>query len=547
MIGNVDQNFKDFVRDVKIYFTATETDKKSKAVQVARLKNLMGCDALSQYEARSTLKEEDETVEEVIKLLTEIFVPKKNEIWEVYQFFDRKQQTGETFNSFYSDLRKLVRSCKFEAQEDKLMKVQIVLGVSSKNVQQRLLREDMSVDKMVDYCKSVELAEKKSKAMCLSVPVNPVFCQSEAVRAEDDEVQVNAVYDKQRYHGQNRYGSLSQIPQPSSRITQQSYQACQQCGRYHGNGVVCMARGRMCNVCGENGHFARMCNKNLMMTKRVCNILESDYVRCSDDEFGYVLNLDSVTESRVHTNEICGGKKQKAWMKQVSVNEYPIEFKLDTGSEANILPAKYLSYLKPRPQLKKSNIKLEAYGGHFIYPKGEASLLLETKDRILEAEFVIVDLNTVPILELETCVDLGLIKKVHILMTGNDEKSKFINTNSDVFTGIGCFPEECSLKLKVREPLVSHKIPEIPFYKVGVDIAQWAGKYYLVLIDYFSRWIEIRKMSNKSSSEVIDCLKRIFSVHGIPAEVFCDNNPFSGCELYKFAKEWNFKIHTVSP
>uniref|UniRef100_A0A8D8SYR9 Uncharacterized protein K02A2.6 n=1 Tax=Cacopsylla melanoneura TaxID=428564 RepID=A0A8D8SYR9_9HEMI len=224
--------------------------------------------------------------------------------------------------------------------------------------------------------------------------------------------------------------------------------------------------------------------------------------------------------------------KVKSWMKQVSVNDYPIEFKLDTGSETNILPSKYLSYLNPRPDLKKSNVKLEAYGGCHIFPKGSVSVLLETKDRIVEAEFLVVDLNSsVPILGLNTCVDLDLVRKVNILLEGNHEKSKFVQ---------GAVSKACPSRrvpLKVKEPLISHDIPKIPFFKVGVDIAHWAGKDYLVLVDYYTRWIEIRIMSEK----------RIFCVHGIPAEVFCDKNPFSSYEIRRFASEWNFTLRTASP
>lgn len=34
--------------------------------------------------------------------------------------------------------------------------------------------------------------------------------------------------------------------------------------------------------------------------------------------------------------------------------------------------------------------------------------------------------------------------------------------------------------------------------------------YYLIIIDYYSRWIEIIKLKNKTSDSVIECLKEIF-------------------------------------
>lgn len=44
LTGNIHENYKCFKAEVKIYLTATETSKKSR--EVARLKNLMGPEAL---------------------------------------------------------------------------------------------------------------------------------------------------------------------------------------------------------------------------------------------------------------------------------------------------------------------------------------------------------------------------------------------------------------------------------------------------------------------------------------------------------------------
>lgn len=40
--GDVESNFDLFRQEVDIFFTATETTKKSKEIQVARLLNIMG-------------------------------------------------------------------------------------------------------------------------------------------------------------------------------------------------------------------------------------------------------------------------------------------------------------------------------------------------------------------------------------------------------------------------------------------------------------------------------------------------------------------------
>lgn len=45
--GNLNDNFKLFKQEVEVYFVATETNTKSKDVQVARLLNLLGADGLN--------------------------------------------------------------------------------------------------------------------------------------------------------------------------------------------------------------------------------------------------------------------------------------------------------------------------------------------------------------------------------------------------------------------------------------------------------------------------------------------------------------------
>lgn len=61
-------------------------------------------------------------------------------------------------------LRRLLRPCEFVDQEENLLKALIALGIRSKETQQKLLlREDMSLDKVVNFLKSVERADKNKE------------------------------------------------------------------------------------------------------------------------------------------------------------------------------------------------------------------------------------------------------------------------------------------------------------------------------------------------------------------------------------------------
>jgi hypothetical protein len=97
-----------------------------------------------------------------------------------------------------------------------------------------------------------------------------------------------------------------------------------------------------------------------------------------------------------------------------------------------------------------------------------------------------------------------------------------------------------------KEPLLNHDIPPLPFNKIAADIAEFQGKNYLVVVDFYSRWLEVYETSNKTSSIIIKKLKDIFSRFGIPQTMIADNMPFNSLEFRKFAEEWNFQIITTS-
>lgn len=56
--------------------------------------------------------------------------------------------------------------------------------------------------------------------------------------------------------------------------------------------------------------------------------------------------------------------------------------------------------------------------------------------------------------------------------------------------------EKCR-SANIKEPLIPYSVPKYTFENIGIDILQFAGKNYLVLVDYFSKWIELVKIISK--------------------------------------------------
>jgi len=73
-------------------------------------------------------------------------------------------------------------------------------------------------------------------------------------------------------------------------------------------------------------------------------------------------------------------------------------------------------------------------------------------------------------------------------------------------------------------------------------------RHYLVVIDYYSRYIELAQLNQLTSSAVITKLKSIFAHHGIPQTVVSDNGPqYDSAEFQQFANVYGFQHAPTSP
>ena len=97
-----------------------------------------------------------------------------------------------------------------------------------------------------------------------------------------------------------------------------------------------------------------------------------------------------------------------------------------------------------------------------------------------------------------------------------------------------------------KEELIQHDIPLSPWMKVGLDLFTLKSKKYMLIVDYYSKYIEICLLPDTSSPTIIKYMKSIFARHGIPKTVISDN-PFDTAEFKKFQREWDFKLTTSSP
>jgi len=60
-------------------------------------------------------------------------------------------------------------------------------------------------------------------------------------------------------------------------------------------------------------------------------------------------------------------------------------------------------------------------------------------------------------------------------------------------------------------------------------------------------FLEVEEIRGKTTSDVVEKLKKIFSRFGIPKNIVADNNPFNSIEFLNFCKQWDIQLITSSP
>ncbi|XP_055856265.1 uncharacterized protein K02A2.6-like [Episyrphus balteatus] len=100
-----------------------------------------------------------------------------------------------------------------------------------------------------------------------------------------------------------------------------------------------------------------------------------------------------------------------------------------------------------------------------------------------------------------------------------------------------------------KEPIQFHNVVSIPWFKIGMDLFEFNKCMYLLVVDFFSKYIEIAQLNKSySSNVVITHLKSIFARHGIPTIMLSDNGPpFNSEEFKNFSEKWGIDHVTSSP
>ena len=102
----------------------------------------------------------------------------------------------------------------------------------------------------------------------------------------------------------------------------------------------------------------------------------------------------------------------KEWTIDLTVNKTLVNFKIDLGSKANIIPLRQYKNVRNRPNLYKPRVKLSTYNGTNIPVERSCILYVENNNKCYPISIVVADIDTEPILGLKTSMQLNLTQRM---------------------------------------------------------------------------------------------------------------------------------------
>ena len=154
--GNLVEKWKRWKQDFTLYLTATEDTKKPNQVKSSLL---LHCIEEKDREICNNFTfdyEEDSLVyEKRIEKFEAYIAPRKNLTDSQFKFLTYRQEEGQSFESFITDLKKFASDCELDNLKKSLIRDMITIGLHNKKLQERLLREiNLTLERTVNLSKN---------------------------------------------------------------------------------------------------------------------------------------------------------------------------------------------------------------------------------------------------------------------------------------------------------------------------------------------------------------------------------------------------------
>ena len=138
-------------------------------------------------------------------------------------------------------------------------------------------------------------------------------------------------------------------------------------------------------------------------------------------------------------------------------------------------------------------------------------------------------------------VRMKSIARIHVWWPGIDKKIEEVVK--------GCLPCQSN---RNKPPLTSLHLwnwPSQPWCRLHLDfLGPFLGATFLIVVDAYSKWLEVIPMSSTTAERTITELRKLFATHGLPTQVVTDNGPqFISQEFEVFLKANGIQHYRSAP
>lgn len=473
--GNLADNYKWFLQRFDLYMLATGKTNKPDNQKTALFLTIAGEDALRLY---NTFKwEQPDDKEKLVKIKERFEAHCKSNTSQAFlrhQFFKRSQHQGETVDHFVTELKTLAKDCEFGELTESLIRDNIICGVTSDVVRERMLRESK-----IDLTRAIEI--------CRAAEASKTQIESLSNTGENNNA-ATAVHKVGVRPKQKKKEAKTQSTIETKKRT------CGRCGTSHPP-RSCPAYGQTCHKCKKPNHYAKCCRarSGWKATPNTAAI----HAASEQMEELFIGPVGTHEETDKHED------KTKDWFVNLKVNHKRLQLKIDTGAQANIISQNTLKQIRRNPQVTNTAVRLINYSGEKIPVVGKCIIKVCHRGISHKLEFVVVESGQ-NLLGLDAAIKMQLIKRID-----NMEKTDITNEYADVFDGTGCFDRCHHIKLDENATPVVHPPRRVPFAlrdRLKEELDRLVEHNIVEKVDYPTDWVNSLVIVEKPNGKLRLCL-----------------------------------------
>lgn len=478
------EQWQQWIRRFTRFRQASGLSEKDDETQVNTLIYTMGSgaeDILVSLKLSETERGEYKTVE---KKLNDYFVVRRNTIYERAKFNQRKQNEGESVDTFITSLYQLAEHCGYGVLHDEMIRDRLVVGLRDERLAEKLqLDPELTLEKAVKQARQSEAVKKQQSV---------VRNELQSHQSDNKNVNTDVVHSRGRPtfrgHGSKNRGSTRGRGRPHTTMSMtQKQSSCQRCG-YSPNHPRdrCPAKDKTCSKCKKRGHFVKCCLGNI---SEVVNTEQDNYVDSSEVFLGEVGCSDS-----------------DPWFIDVKLQDKHVKFKIDTGADVTVIPEDIQVKCK-NVKMQKSDKILHGPGHTKLKVCGMFNGNIRVGTKVIDQNIYVVKGLRQPLLGRPAVELLGLVTRVHEVLS---EETDFKAQYPKLFTGLGKIRGEYQIKLREDAfpfALTTPRRVPLPLLpKVKAELARMENLGVITRVDEPSDWCAGMVVVPKPSGDVRICV-----------------------------------------